>query len=264
MEHLPPTRAELELVPGVILSAGVDVDELAVRFEVWQALTHGFQIDNPMDSSTLDEVIVALAPQPGMRAIDIPCGRGELLLRLADRGVLGTGVDLSPWVIRDAAVRASTRGQPLALHLGDGKAFPRSPNWEIACSLGGSWIWNGTAGTLQALAALTTVGGRIALGDIVLKEGADPTELDGVGVPLTRSQLAEQAKSVGLTPSAWFTDNAAAWERYVEAWPGHIARFTHDPAKWAAYGAFAEQGRDEFAREQELFEWVVMVAEATA
>ncbi len=263
MEHLPPTRDELDRLPGVVVPADVDVPELAGRFEVWQALTHGFDIDNPMDSVTLDKVITALAPETGMQAIDIPCGRGELLLRLSAVGVTGTGVDISPWVIRDAARRAQRRGQTLHLHLGDGKAFPASASWDIACSLGGSWIWNGTGGTLRALAALTRPGGRVALGDIVLKEGADPTQLDGVGTPLTRLQLAEQAALVGLTPLSWFIDNAAAWERYVEAWPSHIETFTRDPSKRAEYGTFAARGREEFARERESFEWVVMVAEST-
>jgi hypothetical protein len=252
----------LERLPGVSIIPGTDVSDLTRRFQVWQAMTHLTEIDNPMDSPMLDSVVDALGPMPGMRAIDIPCGRGELLIRLAGRGVEGEGVDISPWVIRDAHERATSRGRRIALHLGDAKAFPRTQEHQLACSLGGSWIWNGTAGTLRALSELVLPGGRVALGDVVLRDGADPAELEGVGAPLTRTHLGTQARAVGLEPIEWFVADTGAWEEYVWGWSDGIDAFTRDPTLRSEYRAFAATGTEELAKARKHFEWVVLVAEA--
>lgn len=253
-----PTREELEAL-GVRILPGTDVDELADRFRIWQALTHGFLIDNPMTSETLDEVIAHLDPTPGARAVDIPGGRGELLCRLAERGVAGTGVDISPWVVRDAAERASERGVDLDLVLGDGKAFERRPDWDIATSIGGSWIWNGTRGTLRALGGLLAEGGRAALGDLVLRDGVDPVALDGVGTPLTRQALEAQIAAEGLVATAWIPSDDEAWRDYVESCVGFARSWGDDPAFTASAVEFAEEGVAEFEAEVASFEWIVVV-----
>ncbi len=259
MHPAPPTRQELVQLPGVHIGPDVDVGDLAARFETFQALTHGFVIDNPMSSEALDAVVDALDPRPGMRAVDVPCGRGELLLRLADRGVAGSGVDLSPWVVRDAHDRARSRGHQLTLHLGDGKGFPYPTDNDVACSLGGSWIWNGPVGTVRALAGMVKPGGRVAFGDVVLRPGADVTAVEG-GVPLSRARLEAEAVACGLEPVAWFSSDIVEWERYVMESFAHIDAFTDDPERRAAYYAFAREGAAEFERERSSFEWVVLVA----
>ncbi|NND85200.1 MAG: methyltransferase domain-containing protein, partial [Acidimicrobiia bacterium] len=198
-----------------------------------------------------------LTPRRGERAIDIPAGRGELLCRLAERGVHGTGVDISPWVVRDAAERAAERGVSIDLVLGDGKAFPSEPAWDLATSLGGSWIWNGTAGTLRALAGLLAEGGRAAMGDVVLREG--PVDLDGSGIPLTRAALEEQATAAGLTVLDWVESADDDWRAYVESGVGFARSWGDDPAFTARAVAFAEEAVREFEAEVASFEWLVVV-----
>ncbi len=255
-----PTQAELESL-GVSILPGTDVDELTGRFRIWQAITHGFVIDNPMTSDTLDALVELLSPRPGARAIDIPGGRGELLCRLAERGVEATGVDISPWVIRDAAHRAADRGVDVDLVLGDGKGYPRESTWDIATSLGGSWIWNGTRGTLKALSALLAEGGRAALGDLILRDGVDPVALDGVGVPLTRTGLEEQIAAEGLVPRAWIASDEAAWRAYAESCVQFARTWTDDPVFTETAVAFAEEGVREFENEVAAFEWIVVVVD---
>lgn len=253
-----PTREELASL-GVTILPGTDVEELVERFRIWQAITHGFVIDNPMTPATLDRAIEILGPRPGERAIDIPGGRGELLCRLAERGVAATGVDISPWVIRDAALRAADRGVAIDLVLGDGKAFPRDGTWDLATSLGGSWIWNGTQGTLHALRSLLDQGGRAALGDLILRDGVDPVALEGVGVPLTRELLEAQVEAAGLTPLAWIAPDDDAWRAYTESCVGFARTWTDDRAFTERAVAFAKRGVEEFEAEVASFEWIVVV-----
>lgn len=255
-----PTREDLAAL-GARFLPDVDVDELTDRFRIWQAVTHGFEIDNPMSSETLDAVLDLLEPRPGERAIDIPCGRGELLCRLAERNVEGTGVDISPWVIRDAAHRAAERGVELDLVLGDGKDHPREPSWDLATSLGGSWIWNGTYGTLRALRALLRPGGRAALGDLILREGVEPTSLEGVGVPLTRSGLREQVAEAGFGLREWVAPGDDAWRTYNDRYAAHASTWDRDEDERAAAARFAAEADAEFEAEVASFEWVVVVLE---
>lgn len=255
-----PTRGELEAL-GIEILPGTDVPALTSRFRVWQAITHGFEIDNPMTSTDLASVVDHLRPAPGMCAVDIPGGRGELLFRLSVHGVAGTGVDISPWVVRDAAERAAARGVALRVVLGDGKAFPREERWDLATSLGGSWIWNGTQGTLHALAGLLRDGGRGAIGDLVLRDGVDPVHLEGVGTPLTMDALLAQADASGMVPVAIVESSEEAWRSYAERCVGFAASWTEDAMFTAEAVAFARSGVEECEAEVASFRWVVVVFE---
>jgi hypothetical protein len=83
------------------------------------AITHGDRaFHDPLDPAVVDEVLAFAALGPGDRALDIGCGPGELLVRLADRtGCDGLGVDLATAQIEEARRRAAARapGAQLAL-----------------------------------------------------------------------------------------------------------------------------------------------------
>jgi cyclopropane fatty-acyl-phospholipid synthase-like methyltransferase len=50
------------------------------------AITHAdLPIMNPLSQTTLDRAIERMALPPGARVLDIACGKGELLIRLARR-----------------------------------------------------------------------------------------------------------------------------------------------------------------------------------
>ena len=76
---------------------------------------HQFQ---PIAARLTDE----LAPVPGERALDIGCGRGAVLLRLASAvGPTGraTGLDLAPAMVAAAAEEAAAANLPVAVVVGD-------------------------------------------------------------------------------------------------------------------------------------------------
>jgi len=183
-ERLLP--AEVEILPGV------DVASLWDRFELFEALHHTAHntaddtahntatpgpgaIATPMSSADLDGVVEAIAPQAGERALDLACGYGELLRRLRSRVMIaGRGVDLSPWMLAAAARTGET---DLGWTLGGAKEYlarTPTPAWDIVCCLGASWIWYGLHGTIRAVAAATAPGGRVAIGDLHLRDGIDP------------------------------------------------------------------------------------------
>ncbi|MGW9568334.1 class I SAM-dependent methyltransferase [Prescottella equi] len=67
----------------------------------------------PFFGPIADRLVRAVAPRPGARALDVGCGRGAVLFRLADAvGEAGevTGIDLAPRMVAVTGREARTRG----------------------------------------------------------------------------------------------------------------------------------------------------------
>jgi len=162
---------------AVTVQDDVDVDDLAERFEIFEALHHTMRICNPMSSEDLDRVVDLLYVRDGHRVLDIACGYGELLIRLAERAdVVGTGIDLSPWMIRTAFTEASERVPDVDLRweLSEAKEAHADGEFDRVLCLGASWIWLGLNGTLRAMVQRTKPGGMVAIGDMHTRPGVDP------------------------------------------------------------------------------------------
>ena len=71
------------------------------------AITHrDHVIMNPVSAEALDEVLKIASIPANAQVLDIGCGKGELLVRLARLGAkTGIGVKLSPYTVREARER---------------------------------------------------------------------------------------------------------------------------------------------------------------
>jgi ubiquinone/menaquinone biosynthesis C-methylase UbiE len=76
--------------------------EIAVRYDAF----HGPSLLFETDARFIDETVPA-----GARVVDLGCGTGRLVLRLAERGCEVTGVDLSPAMLRQTAKRLDRHGR---------------------------------------------------------------------------------------------------------------------------------------------------------
>jgi len=77
----------------------------------WPEIAHrDLPVNGPLPAERIDAVLDLVPLAPGARVVDVGCGRGETLARLAARrDVRATGVDLSPVLLtaargREAAV----------------------------------------------------------------------------------------------------------------------------------------------------------------
>ncbi len=259
MEH-PDLPADILVLPDT------EIEGAWERFYPFEALHHLHTICNPMRPAELSAVVDALGPTDRTHAIDVACGHGDLLLDMARRAsIYGVGVDLSPWVLLRARDRASSADLPGSLEwwLGDGRSVPRSPRWDITACLGGSWIWHGFEGTTRALAARLRPGGRLAVGDLQLRDPAERGRLQEAGAPEAVTATSDEQKAVlnGLDLEV-ITEIVApdeAWEDYhrtVIASADAYARKHPD----ADYRHLAASWMEEFQRDRQTLAWSVWVA----
>src|SRR5512139_3338905 len=71
---------------------------------------HDHVVCNPTSEEKLARLVGLLRLSPDARVVDIACGKGEFLVRLAEAyGIRGTGIDLSPFCVADARKRLQAR-----------------------------------------------------------------------------------------------------------------------------------------------------------
>ncbi len=101
--------SEIEILLRKLGIEAVDSDFMALQQEVLHALRHGTDHEFTMQKHWEDPIIRDIV-LPGQSVVDLGCGDGELLVRLAfERGVKVQGIDHS----EDAVVRCMERGIPV-------------------------------------------------------------------------------------------------------------------------------------------------------
>lgn len=253
----PPLPDEVLVVPGT------DVDAEWVRFRSSEPLHHTHEICVPMSGAELDRVIRLLGVRTGTRVLDVACGHGELLLRIGERTLIrGTGIDLSPWAVTRAVERSHARPVRGRIEwwLGDGRSLPGT-GWSTAACLGASWIWHGFRGTARALRDRVRPGGRIAVGDLRLRDGADSNALPG-SVP-TRAEQLGALTGLDLRPIAEVTASDASWRAYRDRVVANAASYAlgaeGDPERDRR--AMAGEWVEDLERDRRTLVWSVWIAQ---
>jgi cyclopropane fatty-acyl-phospholipid synthase-like methyltransferase len=137
---------------------------------------------NPLSRERLETLLHLLRLKPDSTVLDIACGKGEFLVRLAELyRVTGVGVDISPYFIQEAQTRAKHRvpNAPLAFTQLDAKNYkpPEGLLFDLTSCMGATWIWNGYKDTLQALKDMTRPRGTIIVGEPYWLKEPDPEYL---------------------------------------------------------------------------------------
>lgn len=237
----------------------LDVAELATRFRAFEALHDGVDICTPLSAGDLDRVAELLGVEPGHRVLDVACGHGAMLRKLAYKSEFVTGIDLSPWAARRAAEELERQGVRASVILGDAAHLAEDPIWDRVVCLGAGWIFHGFTGTCRALSRRLRPGGRLAIGDLRLRPGANAP---GGRVP----DAAEQRliiESLGGRVLGDVVSGDNAWSDYgaavLAAADHHRRRHPADAA--ADQRALARQWVADAERDRAWLDFAVVVAE---
>jgi len=193
-------------------------------------------ICNPTSVEKLEELVSLLRLEPGAQVLDIATGKGEFIIRLAERyGINGTGIDISPYHISDAEKKCNKRipeAHLTFLEMDGARYKPEKPeSFDLVACIGASWIYGGHKETLKAL-----------------KEMAAPKSWVVVGEPYWRQEpAAEYLKATGEERS-WFglhSENAAAGQ---ELGLELVYSMASNPDDWDRYEGLQWYAATEWAR----------------
>jgi SAM-dependent methyltransferase len=180
-------------------------------------------ICNPTSDGKLARLVELLRLPTGAPVVDIACGKGEFLIRLAEAyAVRGVGIDISPFFIAEAARRLQTRAPSadVTFHLMDGAEFkPREPHgFALASCIGASWVFGGHPGTLDALSGMVEAAGWVIVGEAYWLQEPSEEYLEASGDTRdsfgTHVENAEAGKERGLDLVHTFASNQDDWDRY--------------------------------------------------
>ncbi len=185
----------------------------------WSRIAHdGMDLMNPVPLTKLDEVIDVLELESGARVLDLGCGKGELLLRIAARhAITGVGVDLSQELLEEARQRAPSG---LTFVEDDLTTFAAEAPFDLAAALGATF--DGYRSTLARLAGHVHPGGLVLLGELYWRR--DPSEAYLAALEATREELPvygglfEAAAAHGLEPRYAVTASTDDFDRYEWRW----------------------------------------------
>lgn len=178
---------------------------------------------NPTSAEKLSQLVEQLRLPAGARVVDIACGKGEFVLRLAEAyGVRGLGIDISPFFIAEARKRLEAQAPEAAVTFREmnGAEFkPEEPhNHALASCLGASWIYGGHAETLDALMHMVAPGGWVVTGEPFWVKEPSEAHLKALDLPKeafgTHIGNVEEGEKRGLDLAYTVVSSGDDWDRY--------------------------------------------------
>jgi len=169
--------------------------------------------------------------KPGMRQLDLACGKGEMLCQWANRWqTQGVGVDISKVFLAAARERATELGvmeRVVYVEADAGKYVAEANGFDIVSCIGATWIGGGLTGTLQLMQSALAKGGLLLVGepywlDLPPEEayqssgiGKDDfaslagtlARIESAGMELVEMVLADQNSWDRYTAGQWWTIN---------------------------------------------------------
>jgi ubiquinone/menaquinone biosynthesis C-methylase UbiE len=178
---------------------------------------------NPTSEEKLTRLVELLRLSANAQVVDIACGKGEFLIRLAEAyGARGAGIDISPFYIDDAKRRLEMRtsGEGITFTQMNGADFrlDEPQKLDLASCIGAGWIFGGHADTLEALNRMVKPGGWVIVGEPYWRQEPSPDYLAASGIAKedfgSHISNAEAGKRLGLDLVHTIVSSKDDWDRY--------------------------------------------------
>src|SRR6267143_2521427 len=140
------------------------------RWKYYDIIHQRHSLMNPVDATKLERLYDLLELKPSASVIDIGCGKGEMLIRLAEKyDINGLGIDKSPYCIREAEKRKHQRVPQADVRFleMDGAHYKSETveSSDLAMCIGAIWIYGGYRNTVRALGGMTRSSGFVMVGE---------------------------------------------------------------------------------------------------
>ena len=178
---------------------------------------------NPMSVEKFEELVALLRLEPGAQVLEIAMGKGEFIIRLAERyKIKGIGIDLSPYFVSDAGEKYKERvpdAQLTFLEMNGADYEPEEPeSFDLVACIGASWIYGGHEGTLKALNEMAAPGSWVVVGEPYWRQEPVAEHLESIGEERgafgTHHENAEAGQKIGLELVYILVSNQDDWDRY--------------------------------------------------
>jgi SAM-dependent methyltransferase len=192
----------------------------------------GMAIMNPIPAAKLDEVLALLDLPARGRVVDLGCGKGDLLARVAARyDVDAVGIDRDPKLLAEAP-------PGINVIVADIETWNRGRGaFDLVASVG-------SPAQLSSLASLVRPGGLVLYGDGYWRREPSQEYLEALGA--TRDELEDYAGTIrraaelGLTPLYAVTASVDDFDRYEWSWSLNGERFAAEHSGEPGVGKFLE------------------------
>jgi SAM-dependent methyltransferase len=241
--------------------------------DIWKFydITHReHRLCNPTSEEKLERLIGLLRLDRGQRVVDIACGKGQFLIRLAQvYGVKGLGIDISPYFVAEAERMRADRvpASSITFSQMDGATFKpeKAHGFRMASCLGASWIFSGHTGTLNALVGMVEPGGWIIVGEPYWLQEPSPDFLKAFGCRKdtfgTHTANAEAGEKIGLRLVHTLVSTKDDFDRYEGLqWfaADAYARVRHDDPDVPELVARVAKSKESYLREgRDTLGWAI-------
>jgi hypothetical protein len=230
----------------------------------------GAPILNPLSLDKLLLLGELAGLRPGMRQLDLACGKGEMLCQFASRHqVSGVGVDIHEPFIDIARQRAAELGvvQRVDFRVGDAGTHEVDGAFDVVSCIGATWIGGGFTGAVELMKRSAVNGGRLLVGEVFLEhepppdvEGRHHGTLHGIA---DLAGLLDQVDQAGVELTEMVIASREDWDRYssrhwaqarswLDSHPDHPE--ANDVRAWTS-----KYRRDYLASERDWLGWGVFV-----
>jgi SAM-dependent methyltransferase len=140
------------------------------RWKYYDIIHQRHSVMNPVDETKLERLYDLLELKPNAGVIDVGCGKGAMLMRLAEKyDIKGLGIDKSPYCVREAVKRKRQlvpQSDVRFLEMDGAQYKPETTeSSDLAMCIGATWIYGGYRNTVRALGGMTRPSGFVMVGE---------------------------------------------------------------------------------------------------
>lgn len=232
----------------------------------WSIVEEHHDIQNPSSPAKFDHLIDLAQLQPQHHVLDIGCGRGWLLNRIAARtGAQGTGIEINPWFCHTAQQRAVDAGVASSITIiqSDAREVQLPPHaFDAVFCVGATFALGGLVNAVAFARTVAKPGAPIIIGDIFRYDAQSPTSLAEYGFVPTLAELVDIVRGDN-EPYELLVSTLEEWDRY-EAKKWQTARTwiinnTHDPEHAEFVAQVAKMRHDYLHIERPAIGWAMVM-----